>query len=88
MNNTFERKLKKFIKEHDVRYKFVKIGEVDDVIISPVEPIFDEFISLFSQSDLEGKQINFSGGYFHMEIGSIINRYGLELEDVFFKEEK
>jgi len=79
----FQRRLEKFIKENNVLYTWIKKGENYDVIIKPIEPLFDQFISLFSQSDLEGKQIRFDNGYFYMEMRSVLDGYGIELNEIF-----
>jgi hypothetical protein len=79
----------KYIKENNVEWHWFDNNGVQDVIILPYTFQLEDFIELLSETDFddEGVKCVLKSGYVAIRLGELFENKGIELSDVFPKDE-
>ena len=79
----------KYIKENNVEWHWFDNNGVQDVIILPYTFQLEDFMELLSETDFddEGVKCVLKSGYVAIRLGELFENKGIELSDVFPKNE-
>jgi hypothetical protein len=79
----------KYIKENNIEWHWFDNNGVQDVIILPYTFQLEDFMELLSETDFddEGVKCVLKSGYVAIRLGELFENKGIELSDVFPKDE-